>query len=59
MFKSYKIVKTEYASYENLPAGRQYRFAVRLNKIDGYPGAMSKFPSFAVEGEWKELHFEK
>ena len=51
MFKTYKIVKEEYVSYENLQPGKMYIFAVRLNKIDGYPGAMSRFPLFAVEGE--------
>ena len=51
MFKSYKIVKDEFADYENLKRGKMYIFAVRLNKMDGYPGAMSMFPLFTVKRE--------
>ena len=49
-FKTYRKVQTESMTYKNLPKGRRYTFAVRLYKIDGYPGKMRKFPTFTVLG---------
>lgn len=50
-FKTYRKSETESLNYKNLPKGKRYTFAVRLYKIDGYPGKMRRFPTFTVLAE--------
>ena len=49
-FQTFNITKEEFLLYSGLEPGKIYRFAVRLNKVDGYYGKMNKFPEFEVIG---------